>query len=458
MSVLRRRLPAALGLGLWLGGLVAGMVALYAVFVAEWSEALAGIHAERTALVHYARAALGQRLQERGRLTRPDFEALGRRIVALAAEVGVPSDDFSARLLDTSPRPAPSQQPLDEPSLLDGGAWTVALRPDGALEGVAIDLARELGELSGEMSHRGLLERGGWVAPSELSGPQAVGGLQLRVSGRWAERELDAAYRYVFKSALLLVCGVLAVALLVLWMALRAKERRVLAMRRQLVETKQHLVATVSHELRTPLASVRLLAETLERRLAGHEAARDYPARIVRDVDGLSFLVDNILSFSRLEAGRLVPRQQAVRLGDVLDVIREELPQYGTSRVRLDTAAVEDLVFWADPDLLRLLLANLVRNACQHGERDPVGVGLEGEAGGTLRVRDNGVGIPAGEWVRVFEDFYRPEKGVPGRSRGSGLGLSICRRVMEAHGGAIRVADSGSWGTTFELTFPQQEE
>ena len=98
------------------------------------------------------------------------------------------------------------------------------------------------------------------------------------------------------------------------------------------------------------------------------------------------------------------------------------------------------------------MLANLIRNGCQHNERDPVRIRIEGEAGppATLRVSDNGVGIPAGEERRVFGDFYRPAGAT--RSRGSGLGLAICRRVVEAHGGRIRVAASGADGTTFEVT------
>jgi len=81
----------------------------------------------------------------------------------------------------------------------------------------------------------------------------------------------------------------------------------------------------VSHDLRTPLASIRLQAETLMRRLRGNPEARDYPERIVRDVDGLSFLVENILSFNRLEHGGWQPRRADVSLRELVGGLRADL-------------------------------------------------------------------------------------------------------------------------------------
>ena len=91
------------------------------------------------------------------------------------------------------------------------------------------------------------------------------------------------------------------------------------------VRAQADFVATVSHELRTPLASIRLLAETLELRLTGNPEARDYPARIVREAENLTFLVENVLSFNRFDKGRWKLQAEQVRVGEVAASLRQEL-------------------------------------------------------------------------------------------------------------------------------------
>jgi signal transduction histidine kinase len=216
-------------------------------------------------------------------------------------------------------------------------------------------------------------------------------------------------------------------------------------------------VATVSHELRTPLASIRLLAETLEMRAGGSPEVRDYPARIIQATDGLHFLVENILSFNRIDKGRWVPQLTQVRLEELMGTLRSDLAGATRVPVRL-SSDVEDVELQADPALLRLLLSNLGRNACAYNRRDPVELSVRVHAppghGCTMLFADNGIGIPESEWEHVFQDFYRLTQAGP-EVHGSGLGLALCRRIMHVHGGTIRVAASGPQGTTFALTFPE---
>jgi signal transduction histidine kinase len=225
--------------------------------------------------------------------------------------------------------------------------------------------------------------------------------------------------------------------------------------RHRFLALKGDFVSAVSHELRTPLASIRLMAETLERRTRDVPGVRDYPARIVRDIDGLGFLVENILSFNRLSRGKWKPQRESVRLGDVVARLAAERDLWARRAAELTGDDLDRVVLRADRDLLKLLLTNLLRNACSYNERDPARVRLSAvprPAGGWIvRVGDNGVGIPTAEHERIFDDFYRAREG---SERGSGLGLAICRKVMEAHGGSVRVAESSPAGTTFELCFP----
>jgi two-component system sensor histidine kinase SenX3 len=216
-------------------------------------------------------------------------------------------------------------------------------------------------------------------------------------------------------------------------------------------------VAGVSHELRTPLASMRVLAETLLRRTQNLEQVRDYPARLLRDVDGMSFLVENILSFNRMGRGLWRPRPEPLQLGElVAGMCDEAAERAGRSlRLRLDLEE-KDVTIEADPELMRLLVRNLAANAIHYNERDPVEIRLQVRRGPdrsvTVELGDNGVGIGADERERVFEDFYRGQGSE--RARGSGLGLALCRRVMALHGGTITIARSDPSGTLFRLWFP----
>jgi signal transduction histidine kinase len=101
---------------------------------------------------------------------------------------------------------------------------------------------------------------------------------------------------------------------------------------------------------------------------------------------------------------------------------------------------------------MKLLFLNLGTNACKYNDGDPVMIRIEAEARQPLVIRmaDNGIGIPSDQFEKVFSEFYRAQRG----GRGFGLGLAICRRIMDLHAGQIRVADSSANGTVFEMSFP----
>ncbi|MCI0670166.1 MAG: HAMP domain-containing histidine kinase, partial [Myxococcaceae bacterium] len=377
-------------------------------------------------------------LARRGRLTRADFGFLLTRLAELSSRVGVPHDDLLARAQDPAVGALVFPPELDGPALV-GGRWYVEPHGDD-VRGVAVDPLAVAAEVEEELRRNRLV---GTEARVRLH--VAAGALvpleQVRLPVElpaWtsAEHELEARYR--LKSLLVAACGVLALALLALTLLSQRRKHRFLAL-------KSDFVATVSHELRTPLASIRLLAETLENRLGTHPDARDYPARIVREVEDLSFLVENILSYNRLEKGRWRPHLTRVRLEEILATLRADLATLPAD-VEL-TVEADELELEADPSLLRLVLGNLARNACAYNTRRPVRLSLTAHARPrpTLLLADNGIGIPEEAWESVFGDFYRL-KGPDLEVRGSGLGLALCRRVMALHGGSIRVAASSPTG------------
>ncbi len=380
-------------------------------------------------------------LARREKFTKADFEALAASIAALATASGVETSDFEARVRETPP-PAPAVPDEVGGLVLVDRAWIVG--PHGpAIAGVAVDVDARLAAVATQMRARGLAGAGeGLVLARATPGPRVESIAMLPIefsSPAFAAEEARITRRFAGKAAMGVLLGAGAAAIVGLGLALVASEGRFLRL-------KSDFVATVSHELRTPIASLRLLAETLEKRLAGMPEARDYPRRILADVDSLTFMVENILSFHRLERDGWTPRVGEVRVGELAEWLRRE---YGRANVVVSGG---DSVLDADPDLLKLLFSNLASNACKYNKRDPVEIAIEA-SGRVIRFRDNGVGIAPEEREMVFAEFFRGRSS--GEARGFGLGLAICARIMRLHGGEIRVADSGPDGTSFELVFPE---
>lgn len=266
-------------------------------------------------------------------------------------------------------------------------------------------------------------------------------------SPRFDAQHAEVRRALVLKLALLAVTALLGVSVVALSrLALRRREESIAAQR--------DFIATVSHELRTPLATVRLLAETLERKLPPDGPAKDYPRRLVAASDGLTFLVENILSFNRLEAGRWTPRREAFSLTSLEAAVRDDCALFVDVDVSLSFTGLETMApHHLDAELLRIALLNLTRNALKYTTRRPVQLSLSGHDEGdvaVLRVRDNGPGIAAEERERVFEAFHRVSA-----KRGSGLGLAVARRIAALHRGTLRITASSDEGTTFELRLPR---
>ncbi len=391
------------------------------------------------------RALLGKR----ERLGKGDFEFLAERIRQLSAASGTLHDDFDARVMEPAGEAVEIPAGLKEPSLVANGRWYVEPRPDGTVRGVPVPRDGFLAEVSARMSRHGLLPADGRLVLADAAAWGPVSRLSVRVESRSFEEELARARRnYRTKSGWAVFCALLTALLALLGVLWIRQERRY-------VDLKAEFVATVSHELRTPLTSVRLLAETLERRLGADPDGRGYPARIVREADRLGFLVENILSFHRISQGKVRPHLSDVNLGEVLENVHGDR---GEGReVVLSTEGVSETWLRADSELLYLLFSNLYENAWRYSSRRPVRIRVEARRiGGRVDVEftDNGDGLPPGTGEKVFRDFFRASEARGPSRQGSGLGLAICRKVAALHGGTIRIVESGPGGTTFGMSLP----
>jgi two-component system, OmpR family, sensor histidine kinase KdpD len=236
-----------------------------------------------------------------------------------------------------------------------------------------------------------------------------------------------------------------------------AEEATRVAVLEQVDEQRAALLRSVSHDLRTPLSTIRAVTSDLRAGAVYSDDTRDELLDLVIDeAERLDRIVANLLSLSRIEAGALQPDRQAVDLEElVVDTARRLARLFQRSHIELDFAA--DLPL-ADADYSQLdqVVTNLLENAARHAARGStvrVGARVRGDGMLAVFVENEGLGIPVADRARVFEPFWRGEG-----SSSSGVGLAICKAIVEAHGGTIAVESGEGRGTAFVLTLPSRHE
>lgn len=227
---------------------------------------------------------------------------------------------------------------------------------------------------------------------------------------------------------------------------------------RELDALRTELLANVSHELRTPLAAIKGFASTLLQPDVAFddETLRDFLQTIDKEADRLNHLIEELLVMSRLDTGALEVRRELHGLSEVLDSVKDRLYAL-TSRHRLRILLPRTLPPVAiDDNRIGQVLTNLVDNAVKYSaegtqimlEAQPDGKGI------IVSVTDEGVGIPPELHEKIFERFYQVEDPVLGHREGTGLGLCICRGIVEAHGGRIWVESEPGKGSKFSFSLP----
>lgn len=221
---------------------------------------------------------------------------------------------------------------------------------------------------------------------------------------------------------------------------------------------RQHFVAGVSHELKTPLTAIRVMAETLHDRDLPAAARQEYLATMVGETGRLSRLVDNVVEFTRLENGERVYR---IRQGDLAAVVRRAAHALGYSlekdgfQLSVRCPASLDGVR-LDDDAIEQVLLNLLANAAKYsGDSRDIEIGVrENGQEVDVSVRDFGIGIDAAEHSRIFDRFYRSPR-VAREIPGTGLGLTLARHIVTAHGGRLTVDSRLGEGSVFHMHLPR---
>ena len=253
--------------------------------------------------------------------------------------------------------------------------------------------------------------------------------------------------------------GLLVVAVVIVLAALALRlVRRQMA----LTQLRNDLVANVTHELKTPLASMRLLVDTLLNSQPLHEpTAREYLQLIAQENLRLSRLIDNFLTFSRMERNKYAFGFKEVDATAIVEgAITAVRERFNAPGCQFQTHVAPNLPsMMADADALVTAVVNLLDNAYKYsGEEKQITLNASAENGAVFfAIKDNGIGLSPRDTKRIFKRFFQVDQRLSRSSGGCGLGLSIVKFIVTAHHGSVRVESQSGRGSTFTISIPRAE-
>ncbi len=227
---------------------------------------------------------------------------------------------------------------------------------------------------------------------------------------------------------------------------------------RRLERIRRDFVANVSHELRTPMTTIRAMAETLtetDEEDMKHLGPK-YLNRIIAEVDRLNLITEDLLTLSSAES-KSVEKRPTDLSAIVREAVSDLADKAAQKQIEFVVTVPREVLIEANPHQLSQVLVNLFDNAINYSNEGSVEVSLDEANDGyvQLRVQDHGIGIPAEHHPRIFERFYRVDKGRSRATGGTGLGLSIVKHIVESHGGSVSLVSFPGEGSTFTIRLPK---
>jgi signal transduction histidine kinase len=238
----------------------------------------------------------------------------------------------------------------------------------------------------------------------------------------------------------------------------QTQEQEAIQKQVQQVQLKEDFISTISHELRSPLGFIKGYTTTLLRADTSWDQStqHEFLQIIEQEADYLQELIENLLDSARLQSGQMKMNFQPVRLDAVIkDVITRLHMRIPDQNINLDTPQPLPTIL-GDPRRLAQVIENLLANAAKYAPKSPVSITIKpGEAGVDLFVHDNGPGIPKKYLPYIFDRFFRNPDQSP-NIHGSGLGLFICKQIIQAHSGTIEAISNVGQGTEMHIFIPFQ--
>jgi signal transduction histidine kinase len=222
----------------------------------------------------------------------------------------------------------------------------------------------------------------------------------------------------------------------------------------QVQQQQQNFVMAITHELKTPIAIAKLNLETLQKHKLDEARQQKLMDATIHETGRLDNLINNILISAQLDDDAYSATYEAVNFSEETETLLSQVAaRYPDKKIHTDIE--EDVFVKGDPLLLRLLVSNLLENANKYAPKgSSITCGLK-RINETiqLQVSDEGIGIPDAEKKKIFDKFYRVGNEHIRTTKGTGLGLYICKKIAQAHNGEIRVIDRAPQGSTFTVTF-----
>jgi signal transduction histidine kinase len=213
-----------------------------------------------------------------------------------------------------------------------------------------------------------------------------------------------------------------------------------------MIRAREQLLTDLSHELRSPLARMQVSTEFVEK--------PELKESLKEDLNEMEEMVADVLDAARLSSAHNAIQKQEINLAVL---IQNLVRRYGAQSPGVQFSCAEDILIIGDQNQLKSALRNLLENALKYSSQqvDPVQVNLKREGEGVeINVKDHGIGIPQEEQDLIFEAFYRIDKSRTRSTGGFGLGLNLCKKIIEAHGGTITVQSEIGSGSTFTVWLP----
>jgi signal transduction histidine kinase len=291
--------------------------------------------------------------------------------------------------------------------------------------------------------------------------PGGRGEMRPPANGRWIlyarhrAGSLEAAVSRTRTRNLAVAAGVLLLLIATAGALVRFTRRA-----QRLAGLQMDFVAGVSHELRTPLTVIHTADYNLRGKTAANPSQVErYGALIQQESARLKELVEQVLRYAGASSGKVIREPEPVSLADVLaDTVAEAKPEIELANGAVESCVDPDLpTVMGDPLALKQAFGNLLSNAAKYGLQEHGWVGVFAKRTGPeveVRVADHGPGIPAEEQQHIFDPFFRGRRAIQDQVHGTGLGLNLVKKIVEAHGGSIRVKSEPSRGTEFIVRLP----
>ncbi len=320
---------------------------------------------------------------------------------------------------------------------------------------------RSVAQKAGAAQARALSLERVFAFPENTCAPKPTPAYPVQRSQAYLSREdmetlsVASLSRQQFQYSLVLTCCVLIGLLTGVALSYRAASRET-----RLAQLKAGFISNISHEMKTPLATIQMFSETLESgRMKDAARMHEYHAVIHKESRRLALMIEDALDFARMENAtkqyRFAPCDVNAVVENAAAEFRESVEMAGGT-LTVTLADLEPLI--ADDKALAQLLGNLIGNAIKYSpERKDIHVRTR-EAGAQIAidVEDKGIGIPASEHHRIFEQFYRVDSPAVHATKGTGLGLAIVSHIVQAHGGEIRLTSKENEGSCFTILLPRK--